>query len=105
VTAPAQVRAATPVWVQRLRLFFYVAFCIDLGLFLLLAPWRSMFGKLIWNSTAALVPAYPNLEFWGRRLNLRIIFLNHFFRGIVSGFGVIDLWLGISAALFYRDRR
>jgi hypothetical protein len=28
-----------------------------------------------------------------------------FVRGAISGLGVLDLWLGISEAIHYRDRR
>lgn len=90
VEAPADARRAAPVWLQRLRLVLYVTFCIWLGWMLIVLPWRP-----VWSANA-LVADYPLLH----------AFLRHYFvRGLVSGLGFVDLWLGISEAVHYRDRK
>jgi hypothetical protein len=78
------------VWLQRVWLVIYVGFCIELGLWLIVAPWRQ-----VWTNNN-LVMEYPAV---------RHILLNYFVRGIVTGLGIIDLGLGISAAVNYREKK
>ncbi|MFB3812480.1 MAG: hypothetical protein ACE14L_00085 [Terriglobales bacterium] len=88
----AQVASpATPVWLQRMWLVVYVVFCIELGLLLAVLPWY----KQVWDNNALLA----NLP------TLREALHNNFVRGLISGLGLIDIWLGISEAVHYRDRR
>ena len=59
--------------------FLYVLYCFEVGVFLLIFPWSS-----IWDQNA-LLSHYPNL---------RLGILNNFFRGAVSGLGFANLLLG-----------
>ena len=79
-----------PVWLQRLFVIVYVVFCIELGIALIALPWHP-----VWNNNKLLVhwPA------------LRHVLQHGFVRGAVSGLGLLDLWLGISEAINYRERR
>ena len=88
---PAQngAEAIPAVWIQRLGLVLYLVFCIELGMVLIVLPWKSA-----WTSNA-LLAGFPAL---------RAVFNNYFLRGIVTGLGLVDLWLGISAAVHYRER-
>ena len=79
-----------PVWVQRLWLVIYVVFCIELGMLLIVLPWKA-----VWH-TNALLASHPTL---------RIFFQNYFLRGLVTGLGVVDIWLGVSEAVHYRERK
>jgi hypothetical protein len=54
------------------------------------APWRQ-----VWTNNSLLID-YPALQ--------RIL-LNYFLRGIVTGLGIVDLGLGITAAVHYRERK
>jgi len=63
---------------QRALVILYVLFCFELGVFLLILPWVS-----IWTSNH-LVLRYS----W-----ISSIMLNHFFRGAISGLGLADIWL------------
>ena len=80
--------AAPPVWVQRLRLAILVLFCIELGMLLVVLPWHR-----VWLENALL-----NGHFGWRALAH-----NTFLRGAVSGLGLVDIWIGISEAVHYRE--
>jgi hypothetical protein len=66
----------------------YVIFCLELGFLLILLPWTQY-----WTSNT-LLASLP----W-----LRPILGHNFVRGVVSGLGLLDLWIGISGAVSYRD--
>ena len=79
-----------PIWVQRFVLVSTVIFCLWIGLVLAVLPWLPA-----WTENA-LVNDFPNLK-W---------FLGTgFVRGLVTGLGLLDLWIGISEAVQYRERR
>jgi len=87
---PVDAQAEVPVWLQRLFVIVYVVFCIELGLALVVLPWSEWWDV---NSLLAHWPAAKHLMQHG------------FVRGAISGLGFLDLWLGISEAVHYRDRR
>lgn len=76
------------IWSHRLSLVVLVVFCIELGMLLAILPWTT-----VWNQNSFLV-AHPGL---------RQFFQNNFVRGIASGLGLIDIWIGIWEAVHYRD--
>lgn len=84
-------RAAAPVWLQRLSLFVLVLFCIYLGVLVMILPWWSR----IWDN---------NLFIQSRPM-LAAFLHNGAVRGIISGLGLLDIWIGISEAVHYRDYR
>jgi len=85
---PVEAQAEIPLWLQRLFVIVYVVFCIELGLALVALPWTPW-----WNN-----PLLAHLP------TLRHFLQLGFVRGAVSGLGILDLWLGISEAVHYRDR-
>ena len=90
---PPQVPAAEPpppVWMQRFFLVTTVIFCLWVGFVLAVLPWQPA-----WTENA-LVNNFPDL---------RWLLGTGFVRGLASGLGVLDLWIGISEAVHYRDRR
>jgi hypothetical protein len=81
----------TPVWLQRTSLFVLVLFCVYLGVIVMVLPWWTR----IWDHNN-LFDTYPAVA----------AFLhNGAVRGIISGLGLIDIWIGISEAVHYRDYR
>jgi hypothetical protein len=88
---PAEEKEPPPaVWIQRFSLVTIVVFCLWIGFVLAVLPWQPA-----WTENA-LVSNYPNLR-W---------FLGTgFVRGLATGLGILDLWIGISEAVHYRDRR
>lgn len=79
-----------PVWLQRLSLVAMVTVCLYVGLLLLCLPWTRF-----WQENRYLM-AYPWL---GR------VLLSGAARGVISGLGIVDLWIGFSDAFHYRDQR
>ena len=77
-------------WLKRLELVFFVLICIQLGLMLIVLPWYP-----VWSMNA-LLASFPRI---------RELLQNYFVRGLVSGLGVVDIWLGISEAAHYREGR
>jgi len=69
----------------------YILYCIEVGIFLLCYPWMRL-----WEQNSLLI-YYPLL---------RPILLNNFFRGAVSGLGVINLilaaWEAFSFPKYFR---
>ena len=84
-TAPA------PVWLQRLSLGVLVIFCIYLGLLIAWMPW----SKNVWELNPLLL----------RHAALHDFLMKGWVRGLISGLGVLDLWIGISELIHYRDYR
>ena len=80
-----------PVWLQRTSLFVLVIFCIYLGVLLIVLPWWSS----IWDHNMFL-QAHPRL--WAV-MKLGAV------RGMISGLGALDIWIGITEAVHYRDHR
>ncbi len=87
----ARSRATAPVWLQRLSLLVLVLFCVYLGVLVMVLPWWSR----IWDHNA----------FIQARPILRAILHNGAVRGLISGLGLLDIWIGISEAVHYRDFR
>jgi hypothetical protein len=78
-----------PIWLQRVSLFVLVLFCIYLGVLVTVLPWWSR----VWDHNMFLT-ARPTLAH---------ILHNGYVRGIISGLGLLDIWIGISEAIHYRD--
>jgi hypothetical protein len=84
-------KRTAPVWLQRLSLFVLVLFCVYLGVLVMILPWWTR----IWDRN----------EFILARPWLAAILHNGAVRGIISGLGLLDIWIGISEAVHYRDYR
>ena len=75
-------------WGARIALVIEVMIWLELGMILIFVPW-----KRAWTDNS-LILNYPQLrEFLGM----------NFVRGVVTGIGLLDLWLGISRAVYYKD--
>jgi hypothetical protein len=80
-----------PVWLQRLSLFVLVLFCVYLGVLVMVLPWWTR----VWDE---------NLWIQSRPA-LAAVLHNGAIRGVISGLGLLDIWIGISEAVHYRDHR
>ena len=80
-----------PLWLRRVMLFVLVAFAVEIGLFLVIAPWYD--GGRLWAENSLLL-RYPTL---------RAFLIQDFIRGVVSGIGVVDIWIGIWEAAHYKE--
>ena len=88
---PQPVIAVAPVWLQRLSLFVLVLFCVYLGVLVAIIPWWPR----VWDHNALLL-SHPAIA---------AILHNGAVRGLISGLGLLDIWIGVSEAVHYRDHR
>jgi hypothetical protein len=65
---------------SRLITILYIIFCFEMGIFLVVLPWLSVWSRNFF------VGHYPLVS---------TIALNYFVRGAVSGLGLADIWLAI----------
>jgi hypothetical protein len=63
---------------RRLLIIAYIVFCFEVGVFLFVFPWVSLWGKNYFLDHYALVAGIAR---------------NYFLRGAVSGVGLADVWL------------
>lgn len=85
-----------PVWMQRFLVIVYVVFCLEVGAVLVLLALSSWFNLSSWWFNNSLLANWPTV---------RHIWQHAFVRGAVCGLGLVDLWIGFSEAVHYRDRR
>jgi len=76
------------VWLHRISLVIFVIFCIELGMLLAVLPWTPVWTNNGW------VVSNPTLK--------SFLQLN-FVRGLVTGIGLVDIWIGIWEAVHYND--
>ena len=91
VVGAAPAKRTAPIWLQRLSLFVLVLFCVYLGVLVMALPWWTR----IWDRN----------EFILERPWLAAVLHNGAVRGMISGLGLLDIWIGISEAVHYRDYR
>ena len=90
--SPADTRAVpAPVWLRRLSLGVLVVFCLYLGLLISVLPW----WQEMWDRNPMLLQ-HPAM---------RAFLMQGWVRGAVSGLGLLDLWIGVSELIHYRDYR
>jgi hypothetical protein len=82
--------AHPPLWAQRLLLAVEVAIAFWTGILVLVLPWTRL-----WTENP-LLAAWPNVKYF---CDLAFV------RGMISGIGLLDLWMGASDAVHYRDLR
>ena len=76
------------LWLHRLTVLLFVFVCAVAGVLLVIVPWRPE-----WTDNRIFL-AYPSL---------RGFFVNGFVRGICSGLGLLDIWIGFWEAVHYHE--
>lgn len=76
------------VWLHRLLVLMFVFVCAAAGVLLVVLPWTPQ-----WTDNRLLL-RYPDL---------RTVVSNGFFRGLCSGLGLLDIWIGFSEAIHYHE--
>jgi hypothetical protein len=79
-----------PRWLVRAELFLRVLLRIYIGLAVCYAPWSPMF----WDQNP-LFARFPTLSIYAA---------NGAVRGIISGLGLLNLWIAFKDAIRYRNR-
>lgn len=80
--------AGVEIWLLRLRSLLFVTLCATLGVLLIILPWTPRWtdNPLLLNSPS-----------------LRSFVSSGFVRGLASGLGILDLWLGFWEAIHYHE--
>jgi hypothetical protein len=86
VTPPAP--SGLQLWLHRTSVFLFVLISAVAGVLLLILPWTPE-----WTDNSLLL-SYPGL---------RIVVSSGFFRGLCSGLGLLDIWIGFWEALHYHQ--
>lgn len=78
-----------PHWLERAELFSRVLLRMYIGLAICYAPWSRMF----WDQNPLFLQ-FPTLSIWAAHGAVR---------GIVSGLGLLNLWIAFHDAIRHRD--
>ena len=78
-----------PRWLERAELFLRVLLRMYIGLAVCYAPW----SKLFWDQNPLFV-RYPTVSLWASHGAIR---------GIISGLGLLNLWIAFREAVRHRD--
>jgi hypothetical protein len=89
-SAAQQVHSSAQMWMHRISVFLFVLVSAVAGVLLILLPWTPE-----WTDN------YLLLSFPG----LRSVISNGFFRGLCSGLGMLDIWIGFWEALHYHEQQ
>lgn len=81
-------RSAGKLWLHRFSVLMFVFFCAVLGVVLVVFPWRDE-----WTNNNLLVHYQALQQFLG----------NGFVRGLCSGLGLLDIWIGFWEAVHYHE--
>jgi len=76
------------LWLRRIAVLLFVFLCATIGVMLMILPWRPE-----WTENHLLVP-YPAL---------RNFVATGFVRGVCTGLGVLNVWIGFWEAVQYRE--
>ena len=74
-----------------MSLIVLVLFCLYIGLIVTVLPWAPRY----WDHNAWLV-GHPAVH---------AVMRQGWVRGLLSGLGLLDIWIGVSEAIHYRDHR
>ena len=78
------------LWMHRISVFLFVLISAVAGVLLIILPWTPE-----WTDNYLLL-SFPAL---------RSVVSNGFFRGICSGLGLLDIWIGFWEALHYHEHQ
>jgi hypothetical protein len=88
VMPPPQKPKRRQLWLKRFWLVVFVLFCLEVGIILTVVPWTR-----VWAENSLLL-GHPRLHDWLQQ---------NFVRGLISGLGLVDIWMGIAEAVRYRE--
>jgi hypothetical protein len=83
-------RTGLGLWLHRFAMLVLVFGCAGVGVLLVILPWSPQWtnNSLLWG-----------LPQW------QAFFANSFVRGVCTGLGILDLWIGFSEAVHYHEER
>jgi hypothetical protein len=82
---------AKHTWAHKLGVILFVIVCFEVGVFLLIFPWTAQWDG---NSLAVLLPGLLHLprDYWA----------SSYFRGALSGLGLLNIYISIGELLRLR---
>ena len=78
------------LWLHRVLILLFVFFCATVGVLLVILPWR---------------PEWTDNHFLLGSPGLRAFVSNGFVRGLCSGLGLLDIWIGFWEAVHFHDEK
>ena len=72
---------------SKILVIVFIFFCFELGLFLIIFPWSRYWENNLFLSYAPFI---------------RDFVLSNYFRGAVSGLGIVDIGIGIYEAMHFK---
>jgi hypothetical protein len=88
LNSPPQAHRNLHLWLHRSSVFLFVLISAIAGVLLVILPWTPE-----WTDNYLLL-SYPSL---------RTLISTGFFRGLCSGLGLLDIWIGFWEALHYHE--
>ncbi len=88
--APHTSPSTVQIWMHRTSVFLFVLVSAVAGVLLIILPWTPE-----WTDNYLLL-SFPAL---------RSVVSNGFFRGLCSGLGLLDIWIGFWEALHYHEHQ
>jgi hypothetical protein len=88
LAAGVQEPSRVQLWLHRISILLFVLISAVAGVLLVILPWTPE-----WTDNYLLL-SYPGLRTWVS---------SGFFRGICSGLGLLDIWIGFWEALQYHE--
>jgi hypothetical protein len=80
--------SAARLWLRRIGVLLFVFLCATIGVMLMILPWRPE-----WSDNPLLLP-HPML---------RAVVGSGFARGLSTGLGALNVWIGFWEAIQYRE--
>ncbi len=90
VSAAKPSPSVARLWMRRVGVLLFVFLCATLGVMLMILPWRPE-----WSDNPLLLP-YPAL---------RTVVASGFVRGVLTGLGVLNVWIGFWEAIRYQEEQ
>jgi hypothetical protein len=90
MTTPPPSPSRVQLWMHRISVFLFVLISAVAGVLLIILPWTPE-----WTDNSLL------LSFRG----LRTVMMNGFVRGLCSGLGLLDIWIGFWEAFHYHEQQ
>ena len=78
------------LWLYRLTILLFVFLCAVVGVLLMVLPWRQEWAE------NHLLQGSPRLQ---------AFFASGFVRGLCSGLGLLDIWIGFWEAIRYHEKK
>lgn len=88
ISGPNAGSRSPEIWLRRASVLLFVTLSAVVGVLLVLLPWSLQWtaNRLLWS--------YPEL---------RVAMANGFVRGVCSGLGFLNLWIGFREAVHYHE--